>query len=408
VPVALRIACFVPSFPEWSETFILRQIAGLVERGHDVRVFTREEANPGPVHALVARHDLLSRVRTLGDTDGVTTRERRGHATPGAFLRVLRPRHARAAGGWGALVRTLGALRGEGPFDVVHCHYGPMGLRYGVAARLWDAPLVVSFYGYDASRYPRERGGAVYEPLFAQAPTVTSLSGHMDARLHALGCAQERIRRVPLSVEPSDAHEPTGRGLRDDGTVRLLSVARLVEKKGHAHALRAIAQLRDELPGLHYDVIGDGPLRADLEALAATLGIADHVHFRGAATSDSVRRAMDDADVFVSPSVTASDGDEEGTPTVLLEAAYRRLPVLATRHAGIPEIVADGESGMLVAEGDAAALAEGLRAMVRARERWPAMGEAGRRLVIDRGHLMGDVAARLETLYRELLAARAT
>ena len=303
-------------------------------------------------------------------------------------------------------MRALGALRGEGPFDVVHCHYGPMGLRYAVAARLWNAPLVVSFYGYDASRYPRDRGDAVYEPLFAQAPTVTSLSEHMDARLRALGCARERLRRVPLSVEPTAAGEPTGRGPRDDGSIRLLTVARLVEKKGHAHALRAIARVRDEMPGLRYDLVGDGPLRSELVALAATLGISDRVHFRGAATSDTVRRAMDDADLFVLPSVTASDGDEEGTPTVLLEAAYHQLPVLATRHAGIPEIVADGESGMLVPEGDDAALAEGLRAMVRARERWPAMGEAGRRLVIDRGHLMGDVAARLETLYRELLATR--
>ena len=408
MPVALRIACFAPSFPELSETFILRQIAGLVEQGHDVRVFTHGEASRGPVQDLVTRHGLLSRVRVIGDATDATPYARHGRAAPGAFLRTLRPANARAAGGWGTLVRTLGALRGEGPFDVVHCHYGPIGLRYGVAARLWNAPLVVSFYGYDASRYPRERGNEVYRPLFAQAPTVTSLSTHMDARLHALGCAPEHIRRVPLSVEPSSADESPGRAARDNGTVRLLTVARLVEKKGHAHALRAIARVRDEMPGLRYDVIGDGPLRADLEALAARLGITDRVHFHHAATSDSVRRAMDDADLFVLPSVTASSGDEEGTPTVLLEAAYRGLPVLATRHAGIPEVVADGESGVLVAEGDDAALAEGLRVMVRSRERWPAMGEAGRRLVIDRGHLMGDVAARLETLYGELLAERVT
>ena len=408
MPAALRIACFVPAFPELSETFILRQIAGLIERGHDVRVFTNHEASPGPVQELVARHGLLSRVRVLGDTEAATSHERHGRAAAGAFLRVLRPRHARAAGGWGALVRTLRALRGEGPFDIVHCHYGPMGLRYAVAASLWKAPLVVSFYGYDASRYPRERGDMVYEALFAQADVVTSLSEHMDARLRALGCAQERIRRVPLSVEHSGGDEASGRVRRAADGVRLLTVARLVEKKGHAHALHAIARLRDEMPGLRYDVLGDGPLRADLETLSATLGIADRVHFHHAATSDSVRRAMDDADLFVLPSVTASSGDEEGTPTVLLEAASRGLPVLATRHAGIPEVVADGESGVLVAEGDDAALAEGLRVMVRSRDRWPAMGEAGRRLVIDRGHLMGDVAARLESLYGELLAARAT
>ena len=111
---------------------------------------------------------------------------------------------------------------------------------------------------------------------------------------------------------------------------------------------------------------------------------------------------MREADLFVLPSVTAPNGDEEGTPTVLLEAAYAQVPVVATRHAGIPEIVADGESGLLVAEGDPTALADGLRTMLASRERWPAMGEAGRRLVIERGHLTSDVAARLEALYLEL------
>ena len=106
------------------------------------------------------------------------------------------------------------------------------------------------------------------------------------------------------------------------------------------------------------------------------------------------------------PSLTAANGDEEGTPTVLLEAALARLPVLSTRHAGIPEIVEDGVSGMLVPEGDAAALADGLRTMIGARERWPAMGEAGHRAVIERGHLLSDVAARLEALYLELVPAR--
>jgi colanic acid/amylovoran biosynthesis glycosyltransferase len=184
----------------------------------------------------------------------------------------------------------------------------------------------------------------------------------------------------------------------------LLTVARLVEKKGIDVALRALGSLRDELPGIRYEVIGDGPLRAELGSLAVSLGIADRVRFAGAVTNDAVQQAMRDADLFVLPSLTAPSGDEEGTPTVLFEAAYAGLPVLATRHAGIPDVVADGESGVLVEENDPAALADGLRTVLAARERWPAMGEAGRRLIIERGHLTADVAARLEALYLELLA----
>jgi colanic acid/amylovoran biosynthesis glycosyltransferase len=383
-----------------------------------VRIFAHEAGTHGGDHPDVVRHGLLHRTRVLGS--GMFVTRANGGRTPfGAMAQCLRPELARASGGWGPLVRTLAALRGDGSFDVVHCHYGVTGLRYGVAARLWDAPLVVSFYGYDASRYPRERGEGVYESLFAAAQRVTSLSPHMDDRLRALGCPPEKIRRVPLPVDPSAAapspaasamprldamarnhHETAPARIDDPRTeIRLLTVARLVEKKGIGIALRALAGMRDELPNARYDVIGEGPLRAELEALASSLGIADRVRFAGALSNERVQQAMRDADVFVLPSMTATNGDEEGTPTVLLEAGCAQLPVLATRHAGIPEVVADGRSAVLVAEGDPAALAAGLRAILAARSRWPAMGEAGRRLVIERGHLTTDVAARLEALY---------
>ena len=408
---ALRVACFVPSFPELSETFILRQIVGLLDRGHDVRIFAHEAAQGGRDHPDVERHGLLRRTRVIGGDAPSRPSERKGRAALGAFLRCLHPETARAAGGWGALVRTLSALRGEAPFDVVHCHYGVTGLRYGLAARLWDAPLVVSFYGYDVSRYPRERGERVYQPVFANAQRVISLSEHMDARLRALGCAPALLRRVPLAVDAADgpSEDTTARTARDgEAPPRLLTVARLVEKKGIAVALHAIAQLRDMQTDVQYDVIGDGPLRAELESLCETLGLADRVRFLGAVPNAHVLRAMGEADLFVLPSVTAANGDEEGTPTVLLEAAYARLPVLATQHAGIPDIVADGESGVLVQEGDPDALADGLRTLITERQRWAAMGEAGRRLVIERGHLTADVAARLESLYLELVPERAS
>jgi colanic acid/amylovoran biosynthesis glycosyltransferase len=155
---------------------------------------------------------------------------------------------------------------------------------------------------------------------------------------------------------------------------------------------------------LRYDVIGEGPLRPRLEWVARTLGIEGRVRFLGARTQTEVCAAMREADLFLLPSVTASDGDEEGTPTVLLEASWARLPVVSTRHAGIPEIVLDGETGVLVAEGDATALANALRALVRTPDWWPALGEAGHRLV-ESSHTMAAVAQRLERLYRELRVA---
>jgi colanic acid/amylovoran biosynthesis glycosyltransferase len=399
----VRVAFFVSSFPELSETFILRQVTGLLARGHEIVVFAAQAASDVPT-AVPDAAPLRSLVRVLGAPgDGVSA--------PGASLRGLasaaravRRDDARALGGWRAAAGTAARLAAEAPFDVVHCHYGNVGLRYRMAARLWRAPLIASFYGYDCSSYPRARGDRVYEPLFREAHAVASLSGHMDDRLLRLGCPQRLLRRVPLSVDPAEFHAGARGSRRQGADARVLTVARLTEKKGIEYALRALAALAGEFSGVRYDVIGDGPLRDALVALAAALGLGDRVRFLGARPGDAVRAAMRDADLFVLPSVTAADGDEEGTPTVLLEAAFCELPVLSTRHAGIPELVREGESGYLVPERDVDALADGLRTLLRAPERWAAMGAAGRRLV-ERDHTTAAVAARLDALYRELTTA---
>lgn len=401
---ALRIAFFVSSFPETSETFIARQVVGLLDRGHEVRIFAHEPASEGPEHETTERHQLRQLVTVVPRFDGAPIRPSISGRQTVAALRCFRPRHAHVAGGWISLARTVSVLAREDPFDIVHCHYGNVGLHYAPAACVWNAPLVVSFYGYDCSSYPRERGVRVYDPLFAAADAIISLSDHMDARLRSLGCPPALLRRVPLSIDPM-AHPTVSSDRRPGEPVRLLTVARLTEKKGIEDALRGLALLGDEPPRIRYDVIGDGPLRPALESLAATLGVSERVRFLGALGERGVQDALCAADIFVLPSVTAANGDEEGTPTVLLEAGWARLPVLATRHAGIPEVVRDGESGILIPERDPSALAAAIRDLVCAPERWTAMGDAGHRLV-EAAHTIPLVAERLEATYRDCIRDR--
>lgn len=410
----MRIAFFVHSFPEISETFILRQVTGLLDRGHDVRIFAHTAASDGPAHEAVAMYDLRSRVRVLTDpfssnwpaNDAGTTQWRHvlaslgeGASTLGVLIR------ARASlGNVRMLARAHRLLRSDNQFDIVHCHYGDTGLHYGGMARLWEAPLVVSFYGYDCSSYPRARGQDVFAPLFSAANAVTSLSKHMDDRLRQLGCPAESLRRVPLAVDPLPCKYNRDQPTHARTGARLLTVARLTEKKGIEFALRAVATVVSEFPGLRYDIIGDGPLRLKLAELATSLGLESNVHFSGFRTDQQVRAALCEADLFLLPSVTAADGDEEGTPTAIIEAAYDGLPVLSTLHAGIPELVVNGESGYLVPERDVAALGERLRLLLRSPERWAAMGNAGHQLVA-RNHTTTAVAGRLEQLYTQLYTA---
>ena len=134
---ALRVAFFVASFPELSETFITRQVVGLLDRGHDVRIFAHAPSADGAAQELVERRHLRGLVTVL--EPAVASRVRSRPRAVRALTRCLRPMYARASGGWGPLTHEVEQLAALGPFDVVHCHFGNVGLRYAVAACVWRA-----------------------------------------------------------------------------------------------------------------------------------------------------------------------------------------------------------------------------------------------------------------------------
>jgi glycosyltransferase involved in cell wall biosynthesis len=153
-------------------------------------------------------------------------------------------------------------------------------------------------------------------------------------------------------------------GTRADDPVRFVSVGRAVKKKGYDDLLEALAKLP---PELHWRFvhIGSGELKEALKAQATALGIADKIEWRGALPQDKVIASLRDADIFVLPCKEGPKGDRDGLPNVILEAATQALPILSTDFAGVPEFIIAGETGLLVAPGDNAALARDLNALAR-------------------------------------------
>ena len=244
---------------------------------------------------------------------------------------------------------ALAALPFES-FDVLHAHFGPVGSSFRFARSLWNAPLVVSFHGYDFSTWPSRFGAHAYDCLFAESEIITAHTQYASDKLHELGCPEGLIRRLPcgidLSLFASVARATAG------GPLRVITVGRLVEKKGYSTSIQALGALARRGIDFRYQIVGSGPLRETLRELATECGIADQVEFVGPKPAEEVRGLLQQADIFLLPSVTASDGDTEGAPVSLMEAQACGLPVVSTLHAGIPEIVVDGESGILVAEHD--------------------------------------------------------
>jgi colanic acid/amylovoran biosynthesis glycosyltransferase len=265
----------------------------------------------------------------------------------------------------------------RGRHDVVHAHFGPNARRFLFAREQAGAPLVVTFHGYDYSAQPRTHGASMYQVLFEVADVVTFNCEASRRALESLGCPARKLRalRMPVAVADFPFAE---RHLPATGPVRILTVGRLVEKKGHEIVLRALALVHGELPDLRYDIVGDGPLATRLRSLVSDLGLDAAVRFHGACTSSCVRRLLAHAHVFVLASRVAADGDEEGTPVALMEAQASGLPVVSTCHGGIAEVVLDGRSGLLVPEGDPEALADAIHRLVADHEAWPALGAAGR------------------------------
>jgi glycosyltransferase involved in cell wall biosynthesis len=226
--------------------------------------------------------------------------------------------------------------------------------------------------------------------LVERGSLFLAVSEAVRRRALVAGFPAERVITHPNGVDTGFFHPsgaPPERGL-------VLHIGRLVEKKGTAALLEAVARTE----GASLVIVGEGPLRAALERRARSLGVEAKVRFTGALPPEEVLSWMQRAWLLAAPSVTAGDGDSEGLPTVLCEAAAAGLPVVATRHSGIPEIVAEGETGLLSPEGDVALLARNLSLLLTSPYMRQSMAAAARLRALDRFDL-GRQTGRLEGYY---------
>ncbi len=333
-----------------------------------------------------------------------------GGEAPRLELPVLRPAWARAwaslTGGY-APVNYAGldqALRGR-EVVLAHAHQGFRACVTEPFLRQRKLPFVVSFYGSDMSRRDllrRARSG--YAQVFRHAGALLAEGPKAQKRLLDLGAPETKIRLMRIAIDLGDYafRERSWDGRRP---LRLLFAGRLVEKKGLAFGLQALARLqkRQGMPQIDLTVVGDGPLRGALLGQAKDLGLQDRVRFVGTWTLPQLREAMGEQDALLAPSCTAANGDAEGgAPTVLLEAQACGLPVISTTHDDIPFITLPQRSAFLVPEKDPEALSQALVTWVEKHAEWAAMGRAGRDHVAVHHDARQAIHA-MESVYREVL-----
>lgn len=391
-----RIAYLLKKFPRLSETFVLNEILGQERLGARITVFARRPADPEPRHPQLA--ELRAQVETLDPAqslvpflelfgEGEEAERRLGRFR--GIVRELSPfAHPRLPALCGEALQVLRRTRELG-IDHVHAHFATDSALVAMLVRDLGGP------GYSVTAHAKDIYRSTVDPrllsriVARSAFTVTVCDAnvrHLEGLLTRE--ARARVRRLYNGVDLA-AFAPRGAPRAE---AEVLSVGRLVEKKGFGVLVEALALLAARDLPWRATFVGEGEDRAAIEAAIRARGLSDRIEMTGALDQPSVAARMARATILCLPCVVGEDGNRDALPTALLEAQASGLPCVSTPVTGIPEILDQGRAGVLVPENDPRATAEAIERLLRDPE--------------ERGRLSLAGRARAEALFDARAAAR--
>jgi len=330
----LKIVIFVSEFSPLSETFIYNQI-NVLKEDHDLYVVCLKRINENvrpfeQVEVVNYEESIIQKIKNKVLRSGkiyLSYRNTNFSNQLNQFLRQINP-------------------------DLIHCHFGPNCILFADNCLSDKIPVIVTFHGYDASYLLQT--SSIYKRRIKeilQRKNIYSLfvSNALLTNLKSFGVTPRWSKVLYLGIDTTTFQRKT---YQKDRPFVFLQLSRFVEKKGHEFTIKAFHQFLRNKPDFSGQLVlaGDGPLRAEMMALCETLNIQNQVIFSGSVNHEEVKDLLEEARVFLHPSVTSSNGDTEGIPTAIMEAMAMELPVISTYHSGIPELVIDGQHGFLVEE----------------------------------------------------------
>lgn len=371
--ISMNVVHVTEFFSPLSETFIYNYVTALQDCGHRSHVFTLHRVNvtSRPYNAIT-EITLPSRWNYRRAYAGLSRRV--------GLLEVQEQLFDIAR-------EQLHDFLVKSDPDIVHAHFGPMGVMAASVTRDLGIPLVVSFLGYDGSQLLRSvRWRHAYRKLNRDASAVIGISSDMCNRLEEIGFEAKRIHRIHLGVHIDDFTDITSTSVAQNETlqIRCLHVGRLTQKKSPLKLLDVFALARMALlPSidLSLSIIGDGELFASLCNKIESHQLSKSVQVLRAVEHSTVIQMLQNAHIYTQYCETAPNGDVEGLGVSFVEASASGLPIVSTRHGGIPDVVVDGQTGFLVEENDISGMANRIIQLARQPHLRFQMGRAGRKHV---------------------------
>ena len=403
----MKIGVMANEFPKTSKTYILNQITGMLDRGHDLSIFVPTLPDEGVHHPEVMEYDIFDRLVRTGSPESRIA----------SFVGAVRNSADLLRSGPVDARQTLvdiairDGIRNAGRFsyqarpvldsdlDVLHAHFGHVGRQ---AAKLDQAgacdAFVTMFHGWGI-REGEEYGGDIYSELFEQCDCLLANTEYTRQKLLDFGADPSQVRVHHVGIDPSLFGSTNTENDQDDAnTVTVTTVARLEKVKGLEYGILAVKDLLRRLPStdIEYRIVGGGSSEQDLRELIRANDLCDTVTLCGNKSRAGVVDELSSSDIFLLPSL------QEGFGMVLLEAQASQLPIVASDVGGIREAVAPDESAFLVPARNPFAIADRLEQLVLGPRQRSDMGAVGRSYVHDNFNI-SDLNHDLEQLYLELI-----
>ena len=377
----MRIGYILWQFPVLSETFILNELIELTNKGQEVYIFSLTQPQEEIVHPEVKKYGLLEKTYylpgyvklglELPKPQSWAALFSKGYEGKSAKAKLLgRPFYAAVATYFSRIIMKL-------ELDVLHAHfYGVPSYIAMLISRQTSIPFTFTCHAVDIFVNPNPD---VMRRHMEAAAKVITISNYNRNYLHELTDSDKDkikvIRACPMLGKFKDIE-------KDEADAKtILTVSRLVEKKGIKYGVLAVAELIKEFPQLRYKIIGNGSLENEIQALVRSLQLGDNVEFLGKTNDEFLLDELSRATIVVLPCIEAQNGDKDGIPVTLMEAMYSQTPVISTSVSGIPELIENGEEGLLVEPMNVERLADRIKTLLKDKGLRIRMGRKGREKV---------------------------
>ncbi|HMB45687.1 MAG TPA: glycosyltransferase [Candidatus Methanoperedens sp.] len=383
----MKIAYVLETFPKLSESFILNEIVELLKNGHDIRIFSIYLPVEDIKHEVINEYNILERTHyfSFNRIFKVNLIILLKYFLMGVVQDLCNLKISINIFALDLKLAYFATIMHKNHMELIHAHFASMGNISRRLGKILGLPYTLTAHAFDIYMDPDEDK---LRKVMENAHSVVTISDYNKNHLQGKIGIVNRIEVIRCGID-IDRFSPRRKLEIDDG-IKLLTVTRLVEKKGLEYLIRAIPIVIKQMPGFDLTIVGSGPLNDHLHQLVHDLKLEGYIQFKGDLSDFELMHYYENAEMFILPCIIAENGDRDGIPVAIMEAMAMELPVISTTVSGIPELVDDGISGILVSQKDEKAIANAIIKLHQDKKLRLEMGENGRKIIENKYNIVSE------------------